>query len=359
MLKYCESNGVFKKCDKAKGVKVKEFPKHWTSYTSPVPSSDETVCKSEKSDLHKNNEFAEKTTKSIINTYNNIIIDKKPYFFKHRYSTDKKAYDKYMKGRDNYCKITYGCTIDELKSLPTKTDKQIKFLESVDKFSPLIESDCVMNNLSKYMEQFVKSLNHPLFAPHAGRKKGDIKHYEQNIYKQYLSNPNLAEINEEIYNKAKKIVLEYFKKLKEKVITVYPPNEEPEDNKTKKPDVLYEDLKKELFKLRSDYRLSNSELTDILIYLFYTDITGKNKNVLWRLCGKYIYQNVLKTTRYYYYPQPHLQPKMEQPVNLKNQINIIKCIDNNSDNSKTCFEYMNNLYELQLVDLNNNVLAEN
>nr|DAG76977.1 MAG TPA: hypothetical protein [Caudoviricetes sp.] len=355
MLKYCESNGQFhfllfyllpkkeqfvnlkgqiyiaemkqpvflilkntaitKKCDKAKGVKVKEFPKHWTSYTS------------------ENNEFAEKTTKNIINTYNNIIIDKKPYFFKHRYSTDKKAYDKYMKGRENYCKITYGCTIDELKSLPTKTDKQIKFLESVDKFSPLIESDCVMNNLSKYMEQFVKSLNHPLFAPNTGRKKGDIKNYEQDIYKQYLSNPDLAEINEEIYNKAKKIVLGYFKKLKEKVITIYPPNEEPEDNKTKRPDVLYEDLKRELFKLRSNYRLSNSELTDILIRLFYADITGKNKNVLWRLCGKYIYQNVLKTTRYYYYP--------------------VKCSNDDLDNSKTCFEYMNNLYELQLVNIDN------
>lgn len=307
--------------DKAKGVKVKEFPKHWTSYTS------------------KDNEFAKNTAETTINTYNNIIIDKKPYFFKHRYSTDKKAYDKYMKGRENYCKITYGCTIDELKSLKYITDKQIKFLESVDKFSPLIESDCVMNNLSKYMEQFVKSLNHPLFAPNAGRKKGDIKNYEQDIYKQYLSNPDLAEINEEIYNKAKKIVLEYFKKLKEKVITIYPPNEEPEDNKTKKPDVLYEDLKKELFKLRSDYRLSNSELTDILIYLFYTDITGKNKNILWRLCGKYIYQNVLKTTRYYYYPA--------------------KCIDDDLDNSKTRFEYMNDLYELRLVDLNNNVLAGN
>lgn len=259
--------------DKAKGVKVKEFPKHWTSYTNP------------KENIYEKSEICQK---NIINTYNNIIIDKKPYFFKHRYSTDKKAYDKYMKGRENYCKITYGCTIDELKSLPTKTvpslqkdetvcifnskkyitDKQIKFLASVDKFSPLIESDCVMNNLSKYMEQFVKSLNHPLFAPNVGRKKGDIKNYQQDIYKQYLSNPDLAEINEEIYNKAKKIVLEYFKKLKEKVITIYPPNEEPEDNKIKKPDVLYEDLKKELFKLRSDYRLSNSELTDILIYLF-------------------------------------------------------------------------------------------
>ena len=323
MLKYCESNGI-KKCDKAKGVKVKEFPKHWTSYTNPEEN------------ISKKSEICQK---NIINTYNNIIIDKKPYFFKHRYSTDKKAYDKYMKGRENYCKITYGCTIDELKSLPTKTDKQIKFLESVDKFSPLIESDCVMNNLSKYMEQFVKSLNHPLFAPNTGRKTGDIKNYEQDIYKQYLSNPDLAEINEEIYNKAKKIVLEYFKKLKEKVITVYPPNEEPEDNKTKRPDVLYEDLKRELFKLRSNYRLSNSELTDILIYLFYTDITGKNKNVLWRLCGKYIYQNVLKTTRYYYYP--------------------VKSTDNDLDNSKTRFEYMNDLYELQLVDLNNNVLAGN
>ena len=341
-----KNTAITKKCDKAKGVKVKEFPKHWTSYTNPVPSSkeDETVYNSKKSELCPEENISKKSEicqKNIINTYNNIIIDKKPYFFKHRYSTDKKAYDKYMKGRENYCKITYGCTIDELKSSPTKTDKQIKFLESVDKFSPLIESDCVMNNLSKYMEQFVKSLNHPLFAPHAGRKKGDIKNYEQDIYKQYLSNPNLIplEINKVIYDKVKKIVLEYFKKLKEKVITIYPPNEEPEDNKTKKPDVLYEDLKKELFKIRSDYRLSNSELTDILIYLFYTDITGKNKNVLWRLCGKYIYQNVLKTTRYYYYPT--------------------KCIDNNSDNSKTRFAYMNSLYELQLVDLNNNVSAGN
>lgn len=317
-------------CDKAKGVKVKEFPKHWTSYTNPE------------------GENSQNTAKSKINTYNNIIIDKKPYFFKHRYSTDKKAYDKYMKGRENYCKITYGCTIDELKSLKFITDEQIKFLKSVDRFSPLIDSDCVMNNLSKYMEQFVKSLNHPLFAPSIGRKKGDIKNYQQDIYKQYLSNPDLnIDSYSEIYDKAKKIVLEYFKKLKEKVITIYPPNEEPEDNKTKRSDVLYEDLKRELFKLRSDYRLSNSQLTDILICLFYTDITGKNKNILWRLCGKYIYQNVLKTTRYYYYPQFYLPQKIEQSVNLKNQINIIKC-DTEDYNT---FEYMNKEYRLELVEL--------
>lgn len=291
--------------DKAKGVKVKEFPKHWTSYTNVdnLPKDTAEMCK----------------------VYNNIIIDKKPYFFKHRYKTDKREFDKYINGRENYCQITYGCSIDDLKQSSNKTQEQQKFIDSVDRFSPLIDTDCVMNNLSKYMEHFVKSI--------LGSKSKPV--LDTDIYKQYLHTPH-EPINDKVYSKLKQIVLDYFKTLKEDSTTAYLKAQQPKDVKETKLNVEFDDLKRNIMRVRYEYNMSNYQLSDLLVILFYTDLTAKNKNVLWKLVGKYIYQSMFDKTRYYKYP-----------------VSVASFTDTqeNPNQSSGKVLYLNNSYRLETVQL--------
>lgn len=287
MLKYCESNGIIS--DRAKGIVTKEFPKHWTSYN------------------HINEDDSEEVKKKK-ELFNRILIERKPYFFKNRYSTDRHAYNSYMEGRNIYSQVIFGLTIDELRNKKDKTEEERKFIESVDRFCPLVDTDCEMNNLSKYMNSVEYDI-----------KKKLRKNINENIYLKYISDD--INIDKDTYKKIKSSVLKYFKNVNEESLCSYKfDNENTEsvvnDN--------YETLRSELFKICSNAKI----LTEYMVILFYTELKSKNRNVLWKLCGKYIYQNILNRTTEY-----------KVPVITHRQ--------------EYDFEYLNKKYKIKKVDINN------
>ena len=57
---------------------------------------------------------------------------------------------------------------------------------------------------------------------------------------------------------------------------------------------------------------SNEEqLANHLIYLFYVDKQSYNKNILWALVGRQIYENIRKKTSVYYFPQKNPNGSLE------------------------------------------------
>ena len=84
---------------------------------------------------------------------NRCLIDRRPYFFKYRYSDSKKEHDSYKRNRNAVCQSLFGLTIDELKTSKRKTQEQRDWLRNYYEFSPLIESDSTMNLLCRYIEQ--------------------------------------------------------------------------------------------------------------------------------------------------------------------------------------------------------------
>ena len=261
MLKYCESNGIIS--DRAKGIVTKEFPKHWTSYNHINDGDSEELKKKKK-------------------LFNNILIERKPYFFKNRYAKDKNMYNNYMEGRDIYSQVTFGMPIDKLREKENKTEEEINFIQSVDRFCPLVDSDCEMNNLSKYMNNYEYNL------------KKKLKSYvSENVYLKYMSDK--INIDMDIYKKVKQAVVKYFKQASEISACSYKYDAENTENVVND---NYESLKTELYSICSNTRI----LTEYMVLLFYTDLTGKNKNVLWKLCGKYMYQNVLSKVNEYKIP---------------------------------------------------------
>ena len=120
--------------DKSKiGKEVKGIPKNWTKRKS----------------IHENDSEKIVAEKELLN---NILLDRHPYFFIHLYSDTKKRYNDYVNGYDLTSKNKFKLSLQELINLDIKTEEQEKFLEAFYKYNPVIDSDCNMNRLCKYIE---------------------------------------------------------------------------------------------------------------------------------------------------------------------------------------------------------------
>lgn len=99
------------------------------------------------------NEDDDEETKSRKELMNRCLIDKRPYFFKYRYSDSKREHDEYKKSRNAVCKSLFDMSIDELISAPRLTNDQRQWLRNYHEFAPLIESNSPMNLLCKHIEK--------------------------------------------------------------------------------------------------------------------------------------------------------------------------------------------------------------
>lgn len=245
-----------RKRKKAKGIKTKQFPKHWSNY--------QKINEDDSEDVKNKKEFL-----------NNILIEKKPYFFKYLYKDCKNAYNKFIKEEEAYRQI-YSIDYNEIikKEYNDLSEKERYYLDSMSYRNPLIDSDCEMNNLCHYMESVDFSIKNSI--------KSDFIDY--NIYK---SGKQFS--NHDIYNSLKKEVEIFFKSLRDDIsmsgynYSVKYSSEE-EYNVFNK----YESFKERLVNICSN----TVELTDYLIDIFYKDKKSYNKDFLWKSFGKTIFLNV-------------------------------------------------------------------
>lgn len=121
--------------DKAKGLIVKPFPKYWTSWTKPTSN---------------NNQFLD-----LINFNNSIIIDKRPYFMRYLYSDYNKKYLKHLGNFEKYSLAKFGKPFAELTS---DNPEFLDIIDKYDRYSPLLDTQCTMNNICHYMENKVKEI---------------------------------------------------------------------------------------------------------------------------------------------------------------------------------------------------------
>lgn len=125
--------------DKAKGLIVKPYPAHWVNWQNP-------------------NKPNEKFTKEEIEFNNKLLIDKRPYFMRHLYPAYKAQYKNHREKYEYLCNRQYGIGLNELLSLENKNEEQENLVNNYNKFNPFLETDCVMNNICKYMEKEVKEI---------------------------------------------------------------------------------------------------------------------------------------------------------------------------------------------------------
>lgn len=247
--------------DKAKiGRKVKSIPKIWTTYNR-ITEDDTELIKEQKSFL------------------NEILLHKHPYFFTYLYKGTKKKYRQYYKNQDATCQQLFGINLDELKKLNRKTTDQLDFLKTFNTYSPVIDSDCVMNNLCKYIESIDFGIRNII--------KSDVKAFD--TYKHLLRNHEI-DIDQDIYNKVKKAIKSFNETSKELAATHSSIGIKDNYNDELKRQIKaqYDKLKMDLFHICSNEEL----LTDHLIHLAYTEQSGFSKELLWTLFGKQLVNNL-------------------------------------------------------------------
>lgn len=121
--------------DKAKGTTPPNIPKEWLK-NKKVNKNDSDEVKIAK---YKHNAF---------------VISQKPYFFIYLYQNLMKEYKQYKKGFETLSIKQYNQKLSTLltKGSDKRTDSETNFIRRYRKYSPVLETNCVMNNVCKKIE---------------------------------------------------------------------------------------------------------------------------------------------------------------------------------------------------------------
>lgn len=119
--------------DKIKGTTPPNFPKSWRHWVK-INKDDDDIIKAEK---YK---------------YNSMVVKKKPYFFIYLYKTLMKEYKNYEKNFNSISLTHFGIPIKKLLYKKEHTDGELNLIRKYRKYSPVLETDCIMNLLCKQIE---------------------------------------------------------------------------------------------------------------------------------------------------------------------------------------------------------------
>lgn len=125
--------------DKAKGIKIEPMPKHWTRAVNDCPDGMDV--------------------KDVL-FVNDIVADRKPYFFRYLYPKENFKYVDFINRKNKYSLTEFGKTITEmLENEDALSVEEKEFLESEYKrYVPLVDYNGRMNKLCHYMEKNLKEI---------------------------------------------------------------------------------------------------------------------------------------------------------------------------------------------------------
>lgn len=248
--------------DKAKiGRKVKSIPKIWMRYNriDAKNDSDEVI-----------------TNKELLN---NTLLDKHPYFFTYLYKGTRIRYKNYYNNQDATCRQLFGIGVEEIKKLSRKTTDQLEFLKNFRNYSPIIDSNCVMNKICRHIESVDFGIRSIV--------KEDI---EIDYYRSLMNNPSFI-LDDNMYKKIKKAYQD-FKDASTSLAATTSSTQSIkngiDDDIEANVNIVYDNLNEALLKVCSNVY----EMVDYLIHMFYVDKAESNKDLLWSIYGNYIVKNI-------------------------------------------------------------------
>ena len=214
ILRLIQGNEI----DKIKGVNPTPFPKSWKCWVN-INKDDDDITKAEK---YK---------------YNSMVVKKKPYFFIYLYNTLMNDYKNYEKNFNSISLTHFGIPIKVLLRKKDHTEGEMNLLRKYRKYSPVLETECVMNILCKEIENI----------------EFDIK-YKPNCVSLLPKFANRDNIDETKINKLAEIYKEYKAQRKYKGIETLITNEGIQDED------MNDILKNVLYANRDEYKDAMLEL---------------------------------------------------------------------------------------------------
>jgi hypothetical protein len=237
-----------------------------------------------------------KTKKQFLNS---ILLDRHPYFFTYLYKDTKDRHIEYIDKKDIECQQKFDISLSTLLDKKRKTIEQTEFINNYMDYSPVIDSDCVMNNLCKYIESINFGIRDII------KDTGEWKNYRNLMFDEH------TDTDCKLY----KTVINNFNKYKKELATGYSNKKDNELLFDK-----YEDIKRKM----TDVCSNTKQLVDYLIHNFYSENQQINKNLLWDIYGKEIVDN----------------------LKLKNEQIDVPLLDENGD-----INYLDKTYSVKRIDV--------
>ena len=271
--------------DKTKiGMTVKGIVTKWVKYQSPVE-----------------NESEDERLERELN--NRILMDKHPYFFKNLYSRTGKDYKEYIKKQEMLCLQLLDVTLDELLNKSELTEDEQRFVTNFERYSPIIDSDCVMNKLCKHIESVDFNIRSLL--------KNES---EDDYYKIFVD--NLDGLDDLVYKKLKNEYENYMTSVRSLLSNNSDDNDKGDFTNVK---LKQKELSRSLFEICSN----SLELVKYMTRLFFIDKPNSNKDLYWELVGDYIVKDLVSKVQTVNVPVVDLNGE----INYLNEKYTIKEVD--------------------------------
>lgn len=255
LFRYFQGNEI----DRAKnGSRPKKLPKYFNTFQKIV---DEDTAK----DIEKKN------------FENSLIIEKRPDFMKFLYSKYSKQDKEFNDDFELYCRVVFGKEFKSLTEDDKQTQKYEEMVEYYNKKKPFLETNGVMNRISRYMQDELRHI----------RPKNNGCDNQKIFGKLYNTDIELDNNNLE---KMKVVFEEYrnFKKTKQLKSSEYS---------------SYEQYFKYL-REKSLQEISSSlqELANLAVYTCYVLYPSKPKDFCWDVFGAGIVENLKERHQYVLVP---------------------------------------------------------
>jgi hypothetical protein len=252
--------------DKAKiGKAVKGIPKVWVNYIK-LPKNPKKLTKCRK--LRKKQ------------LYNNILLDKYPYFFRYVYKDTNRQYKKYYEEYDITCRQKFQMPFSDLKNLNRKTKIQKEFINNFYAHSPVIHSESSMNLLCEYIE----GINFDI-SQHTKIKT------DEEVYRLYKNESfEYAKYYDKVVEELKSFMVS--KKFDKQSISDDENEAEDISNVVEEYKIDSDNLYDRLKNVCSNQII----IVNCLVDYFYKEKPSSNKDLLWSTYGKIIYNNIKQNT---------------------------------------------------------------
>ena len=243
--------------DKTKGILAKNMPVQWYKQGNGVSETDSSKEKKERW------------------TDNRIAADKKPYFMKYIYPSEKSGYEDYNRKNNEKCLMRFRMTLEELLQKENRSEEEQTFLDFYQKHLPLGTAPCMVNRICWKVEEIFDGADLP--------KASD---FDYSILKCD------AEYPKSLHTKIKKIYENYKRELQTYMQIAKLERVKQEDRQMQK----Y--LLREQFRQLCLTQCPNEEiLCNIVLDLCY-GASRQSKQFAWDICGGQIIRNLLKRNDY-------------------------------------------------------------
>ena len=244
--------------DSAKGLIVRPIPIHWTRWSKV---DDPELSKKEK---------------KLAEFNNSIVVDKRPAFMIYLYDNYHRDYNEFQYNYNIYSVANFGLTLDEIlkKDKEQLTEKEREFIDKYHHFSPFLNTPCVVNEISWYMQSQVKQIKRSKKTASTEENVRILRDADISLDKKKLK---------QLYNLYKR-----YKSEKRNLFNIQDASGEQ----------IYKTLEQYNKAIRREayYGISSNikELANLAITICYEMHPSDNKSFAWNVFGEGVVQNIVK-----------------------------------------------------------------